>query len=148
MVDFAAKLAEIRAKKAVVPAVQVVSPAPLPLVVPAIVPVIVTADGIAKQMNEKNNVPSKLGFELREKVLSLEQALLERHPRMPVLLREIHTVLRAQPENVTLFSEDEIAILVSGLKIQTGVEFAASATKGSGAKSATAKIKSLGTGAF
>lgn len=135
MVDFAAKLAEIRAKQ--VPS-SVVSPAPLLAnipVVPAIIP-------------EQPKLPSKLGFELREKVLSLEAALLERHPRMPVLLREIHTVLRAQPENVTLFSEDEIAILVSGLKIQTGVEFAASATKGSGAKSATAKIKSLGTGAF
>lgn len=91
---------------------------------------------------------SNLGFELREKVLQLQSAILERHPRMPVLLREIHTALRAQPENVTLSSEEEINIIVEGLKIQTGVEFAASAIKGAGTKSAISKIKSLGVDAF
>lgn len=133
MVDFAAKLAELRAKSSSSP------------VIPAIVPASISP---APAINPVSEQASKLGFELREKVLALEQALLERHPRMPVLLREIHTVLRAQPENVTLFSEDEIAILVSGLKIQTGVEFAASAVKGTGSKAASAKIKALGTGAF
>lgn len=92
--------------------------------------------------------PSRLGFELQEKVAALQQSLLDRHPRMPVLLREIHTVLRAQPENVTLMSEEEIAVIVDGLKIQTGVEFAASALTPAGKKSTSSKIKQLGLGAF
>lgn len=88
------------------------------------------------------------GFELKNKIAELSELLLSKHPKMPVLLREIHTTLRAQPENVTLLDESEIAVIVNGLKVQTGVEFAAAATKGSGAKSAVAKIKSLGADAF
>jgi hypothetical protein len=88
------------------------------------------------------------GFELQEKVAELSTLILSKHPKMPTLLREIHTTLRAQPENVTLLSEDEINVIVSGLKVQTQTEFTASATKGAGAKSLTSKIKSLGLGAF
>jgi len=88
------------------------------------------------------------GFELKEKCAELSNLLLAKHPRMPVLLREIHTALRQQPENVTLLSEEDISIIVNGLKVQTGVEFAKSATAGPGAKSAVAKIKSLGADAF
>ena len=62
---------------------------------------------------------SKLAFEFQEKLASLQEAVLSRHPRMPTLLQEIHRTLKAQPENVTLMSEDEIAIVVSGLMQQT-----------------------------
>ena len=89
-----------------------------------------------------------IGFELREKVLQLQSLILERHPKMPVLLREIHTALKLQPENVTLMSEEEINIIVEGLKVQTGVEFAASAIKSASSKSTISKIKSLGVDAF
>lgn len=92
--------------------------------------------------------PIPLGFELKSKVAELESALTSRHPRMPQLLQEIWKALRDQPENVTLLSEEDIAVVVSGLKTQTGVEFASSAVKGSGAKSAIAKIKQLGIDAF
>lgn len=88
------------------------------------------------------------GFELKEKVAQLSEAILQKHPKMPTLLREIHTALRAQPENVTLLTEDEIGTIVDGLKVQTGVEFAATAVKSAGAKSVTAKIKNLGVDAF
>lgn len=88
------------------------------------------------------------GFALKEQCAELAGLITARHPRMPILLREIHTLLRAQPENVTLMSEEEIAIIVSGLKVQTAVEFATSATKGAGAKSAVANIKKLGSDAF
>ena len=89
-----------------------------------------------------------IGFELKSKVTELEQTILSRHPRMPQLLQEIWKALREQPENVTLLSEEEIRVIVNGLKVQTGVEFAATAVKGSGAKSAAAKIKQLGIDAF
>lgn len=88
------------------------------------------------------------GFELREKCESLKQAILDKHPTMPNLLKEIYLNLRAQPENVTLMSEEEIATIVSGLKIQTATEFAVSVTKPSATKTANAKIKQLGLAAF
>lgn len=92
---------------------------------------------------------SNQAFELQEKVASLSNALLERHPRMPQLLQDIYQNLRAQPENVTLLSEDEIAIIVNGLKEQTKTEFASAVTKSpSAAKSLKNKIASLGADAF
>lgn len=94
-------------------------------------------------MNTPENKSSGLGYELREKVLTLQTLILERHPKIPVLLREIHSALKAQPENVTLASEEEIAIIVSGLKLQTGVEFASSALKASKSSASTAKLKNL-----
>ena len=88
------------------------------------------------------------GTDLFDKVSALQEALLDRHPMMPSLLREIHTVLRAQPENVTLLNEDQISVIVNGLKEQTGVSFAAAATKSPGSKNLKAKIASQGVDAF
>jgi hypothetical protein len=85
---------------------------------------------------------------LKEKVADLSAALLERHPRMPGLLREIHMTLSKYPEQVTLMSEEDIHAVVEGLKVQTGVEFAATASKPAAAKSLTAKISKLGADAF
>ena len=79
-------------------------------------------------------------FELQSKVSELEEVILSKHPRLPVLLRDIHTTLRAQPENVTLLSEKEIAAIVAGLKVQTGVELATSVSKASATKSLKAKL--------
>lgn len=91
-----------------------------------------------------------IGFELQTKVLELETALKERHPRMPNLLQEIYVALRAQPENVTLLSPEEVAIIVSGLSAQTQTEFAASvvSSKTSVSKSINARIKAGGADAF
>ena len=92
---------------------------------------------------------SNAPIELQQKVSELSAFILSKHPKMPTLLREIHTALRAQPENVTLMSEEEIAIIVSGLKVQTGVEFASAVTKkGTAQNSLVAKIKTLGVDAF
>lgn len=88
------------------------------------------------------------GFILKEKVATLQAALTERSPKMPSILREIHTALRDMPENVTLLSEDEIAVIVNGLKMQTQTEFASIVAKSSKSPSVTAKIKSLGVDAF
>ena len=88
------------------------------------------------------------GYQLSEKVASLSEAILAKHPTMPTLLREIHTTLSKYPEQVTLLTESEISIIVSGLSVQTNVAFAASATKPTAVKSLTAKIKQLGADAF
>lgn len=69
------------------------------------------------------------GFQIKEKCAALSLALLSAHPTIPVLLREIHTQLRSDPECVTLMSEAEIAIVVQGLQRQTGVEIVSAAVK-------------------
>lgn len=89
-----------------------------------------------------------VGFELKEKVAKLQEALLNKHPQMPVLLREIHAAIKAQPEQVTLLEEEEIQVIVKGLEKQTGVELATSVVKTSKSTSKTAQIKALGADAF
>lgn len=89
-------------------------------------------------------------MELQSKVSLLQEALLHKHPTMPTLLREIHTALKKQPENVTLLSEDEIKVIVNGLEKQTGFELAQTITKSTKSPSATlkAKIANKGVDAF
>ena len=88
------------------------------------------------------------GDQLKEKVLALSAALLEKHPTMPSLLREIHTTLRQYPEQVVLLEDSDIAIIVAGLEKQTGVSLLMAGAKASVAKSASGKIKALGADAF
>lgn len=83
---------------------------------------------------------SDQAFEVREKLASLEEALLSSTPTMPTLLRSIHSLLKKDPDIVTLLSEDEMSILVQGLKKQTGVEIATAAVK-TGAKKAMSKMQ-------
>lgn len=72
---------------------------------------------------------------VREKILTLQQQLLDANPRMPGLLQEIHNNLREDPEIVTLLPEPEIiAIVVAGLKKVTATEITAAAIKGAGKK--------------
>lgn len=74
-------------------------------------------------------------FEVREKLASLEQSLLDGTPNMATLLRDIHRTLKADPDVVTLLSEEDCSILVRGLKKQTATEIATTATKKKGGKS-------------
>lgn len=68
---------------------------------------------------------------LQIKVSELQNALLTLHPTMPVLLREIHNHLKKDPEIVTLMTEDEIGVVVNGLKRQTTTEIVTSISKSS-----------------
>jgi hypothetical protein len=90
-----------------------------------------------------------LGFELKEKVASLQDAILSRHPRMTGLLAEIHKTLKQYPENVTLMSEEEVKVIVSGLEMQTQTYLASQTVgkPGSG-KSIAAKLARLGDDAL
>jgi len=89
-----------------------------------------------------------IAFILKEKVASLEAALLSAHPTMPALLKEIHSALRAQPENVTLMSEEEISVIVRGLQKQTGTYLAETVSKGSKKPGSVAALKAKGEDAF
>lgn len=77
-------------------------------------------------------------MEIQETIQELESKLLSAHPEMPILLRKIHTKLKADPDTVTLLSEEEIATVISGLKEVTNVQFATSAKKPAAKKSTAA----------
>ena len=82
---------------------------------------------------------SQLNLEIKTKLDELQQALLTQHPSMPTLLREIHKTLKAYPEQVTLMTEEEINIIVSGLEKQTSSNLAASAMKSTKTKKESLK---------
>lgn len=85
---------------------------------------------------------SDTAFAVKEQIAELQQRILQHHPEMPVLLRKIHTTLKADPEVVTLLEDEEIGIIINGLGIQTNTVIATSiATKKSGKA-----IKSIGVG--
>ena len=95
------------------------------------------------------NTPTSLdSVELLSKVQELSELILSKHPRMPTLLREIHTTLRNYPEQVTLLDEQSISVIVSGLQVQTNTVFSQAAISGSGTTSLKKKIAALGTDAF
>lgn len=79
--------------------------------------------------------------QIKEKIAALQDALLSKHPTMPTLLRDIHTLLNQYPEQVVLLTEEEISVIVSGLKDKAGITLAASVKAPSAAKSLTAKLK-------
>lgn len=82
---------------------------------------------------------SQLNLEVKSKLDELQQALLSQHPTMPTILRDIHRTLKAQPEQVTLMTEEEIHILIQGLEKQTNSYIAASVSKPKAAAKASLK---------
>lgn len=78
---------------------------------------------------------STSAFEIQNKLAELEQQLLDDSPEMPTLLRTIHKELKADPDVVTILTEEECAILVRGLKKQTKTEIVTAAIKSTSKKS-------------
>lgn len=71
--------------------------------------------------------------QLSEKIAELDARLKSMNPNMAMLLKEIHTNIRNDPALATTCSEDEIAIVVAGLKRHTNIEIAtAVSSKGKG----------------
>lgn len=70
-----------------------------------------------------------LTHDLQFKIEELQQSILTAHPRMPILLKDIHTALKNDPATVTLLSEEEISVIVSGLKQQTKIQISQAALK-------------------
>lgn len=101
-------------------------------------------------MNTSTNIPAASinVLELKSKVAELQGKLIAAHPQLPGLLRVIHSQLRADPEIVTLLEEEEIGIIVNGLKLQTQTEIVISAPKApSAAKAIKEARKVAGTAA-
>lgn len=82
---------------------------------------------------------SQLNLDIRTKLDELESALLNAHPGMPTLLRDIHKTLKAQPDIVTLLSESDLAIIVRGLDKQTNAHLVATTLKPTKATKASLK---------
>lgn len=82
---------------------------------------------------------SQLNLEIKSKLDELSAALLSQNPQLPTLLRDIHRTLKAQPDQVTLMTEEEIHIVVQGLEKQTGSYLAAATVKPSAAKKESLK---------
>lgn len=78
--------------------------------------------------------PMSVADQLKEKVHSLQELILTAHPTLPSLLRQIHTQLRQDPDIVTLLTDEETGMIVSGLKKQTNTEIAVTAIKGKSGK--------------
>lgn len=68
-------------------------------------------------------------MEIQETIQQLEAALLSANPEMPILLRKIHNKLKSDPELVTLLTEEEIAQVINGLKVQTNVSLVSNTKK-------------------
>lgn len=66
-------------------------------------------------------------MELASQLDTLEQALLAAHPSMPTLLRQIHAGLLKNPAAIHSLDDEQIAVLISGLKSYTATEIIAKA---------------------
>jgi hypothetical protein len=82
---------------------------------------------------------SQLNLEIKSKLDALSEALLNAHPQIPTLLRDIRNTLKSFPEQATLMTEDEINIVVRGLEKQTNSYVAAATVKPSASKKAALK---------
>ena len=68
-------------------------------------------------------------FSVVEKLASLEEALVSKTPGISTLCRDIHRELKSDPDCVTLLSEEQVSVLVRGLKHHTSTEIATKAIK-------------------
>ena len=59
---------------------------------------------------------------LTTKLDELHAAILSSHPSMPTLLQQIHRNLQQDPEQVTLLTTEQVAIIIQGLSKQTQTE--------------------------
>ncbi len=60
-----------------------------------------------------------VSLNLLEKITALEFSVKERAPNLPILLSEIKEILLQDPEQVTIMTEEQIAVIMSGLSAQT-----------------------------
>ena len=78
--------------------------------------------------------------QIQMQIAELEQAILSAHPTLPTLLQQIHRSIKADPEQVTLLTEEQIGVIVNGLSKQTQTQIATSISSGKKGKT----IKSIG----
>ena len=75
------------------------------------------------------SVSPNSSYEIKEKLARLEEMLVNQNEGIATVLRDIHTQVKKDPELVTILSEEEVSILVRGLKKQTATEIAVATVK-------------------
>lgn len=73
--------------------------------------------------------------ECRNKILSLQQVMIEETPKLPIVLGEIKRILLKNPEVATLLTEEEIGKLVAGLSVRANEKLAEAVVKSTRSKS-------------
>lgn len=74
-----------------------------------------------------DNIPDE-AVSFKNMLLELEDKLNNRVDNFPYLLRDIHQHLRRDPEIVTVLSDEEIGLIIRGIKTMTGTVLGTSAT--------------------
>lgn len=77
-------------------------------------------------MNTTTPAPQAMNKEtqLREHVATLQTLLLQAHPQMPTLLQQIHHNLKKDEDLVQFLNEEEIGVIVAGLKQHANIVIA------------------------
>lgn len=88
-----------------------------------------------KMKDIEHNVPADVMSRLAASLLNLETSLLEKDPRMPLHLRNTHSLLITYPETVHLLEDCEIARIIDAAEIHTKTEIVkATVKKGTGTR--------------
>lgn len=89
---------------------------------------------------------NELEFKLKEKMAALESALLNAHPLLPNLIREILKVVKSYPEQVTIMTSEELNSLFKGLETVHKIKLQEAVTtkKSTSAKKALEKALDAG----
>lgn len=77
---------------------------------------------------------------LHEKIEQLRTLLTQEHPGYASLLKDIHSTLSKQPDNVTLLKDEEIGVIVSAAVREAGLQVSA---KAASKKTSTKSLKGL-----
>lgn len=69
----------------------------------------------------------------KAKMLELEEALLQKAPKMPYILRDVHNFFKGNPETVTIFKDEPTmcATLIAALQRQVTTQIVAKQSKSS-----------------
>lgn len=67
------------------------------------------------------SIPLTVAEQMKERILSLQEALQQQLPGYESLLHTIHRNLASDPDTVHLLSEEEIGVIVAALSKRTGV---------------------------
>lgn len=91
-------------------------------------PTVQPAQPVVQPATQPATQPVDLVYmELATQLNTLEQALLAAHPSMPTLLRQIHAGLLKNPAAIHALDDEQISIIISGLKSYTATEIIAKA---------------------
>lgn len=82
----------------------------------------------------------QVGVDLHMKLVELEDALINAHPKLPTLLKEIHSRLRSDADVVSMLEPSQIGVVVTALRKFQGIELLQKATK---SKTVKANLKNV-----